>query len=55
MKILLIAPAGKAGTIQYTHNLANALAKKGNKVMLATAVDFELQSFYKAYQVLEIF
>ncbi len=55
MKILLIAPAGKAGTIQYTHNLANALVKKGNKVLLATAVDFELKPFFKAYRFLEVF
>jgi glycosyltransferase involved in cell wall biosynthesis len=55
MKVLMISPAGKAGTIQYTHNLANALVKMDNQVMLATAVDFELRSFQKSYQVQEIF
>jgi len=55
MKILLIAPAGKAGTIQYTHNLANNLAKLGHTLMLATAVDFELRPFRRDYRVLEVF
>lgn len=55
MKILLIAPAGKAGTIQYTHNLANHLAKLGHSLTLATAVDFELRAFRKDYQVIEVF
>ncbi len=55
MKILLISPAGKAGTIQYTHNLANALANLDHTVMLATAVDFELSSFQKHYEVQEVF
>ncbi len=55
MKILLISPAGKAGTIQYTHNLANTLVQKGNNVFLATAVGFELKHFHKDYLFLEVF
>ncbi|MCK5665407.1 MAG: hypothetical protein KAI17_18090, partial [Thiotrichaceae bacterium] len=55
MKILMISPAGKAGTIQYTHNLANALAKMDHQVVLATAIDFELEAFHKDYQVQKIF
>jgi glycosyltransferase involved in cell wall biosynthesis len=55
MKVLMISPAGKAGTIQYTHNLANALAKLSHQVILATGMDFELRDFHRDYQAFEIF
>ena len=55
MKILFITPAGIAGTIQYTHNLANALAKLDHEVVLATGMDFELRDFQRHYQAHEIF
>ena len=45
MKILFIAPAPRAGTLQYTHNLANALGDRGHDVALATGLDFELKGF----------
>jgi glycosyltransferase involved in cell wall biosynthesis len=55
MKILIISPAGIAGTIQYTHNLANALTKLNHQIVLATGMDFELRDFQRNYEVLEVF
>jgi D-inositol-3-phosphate glycosyltransferase len=55
LRILFIAPAPRAGTIQYTHNLANALAQRGHRVVLATGIGFELQQYPKRYEVREVF
>jgi D-inositol-3-phosphate glycosyltransferase len=55
LRILFIAPAPRAGTLQYTHNLANALARCGHQVQLATGVDFELADQPRQYRVLEVF
>jgi D-inositol-3-phosphate glycosyltransferase len=55
LRILFIAPAPRAGTIQYTHNLANALVQRGHRVMLATGVGFELAEFPRSYEALEVF
>ncbi len=55
MRVLFIAPAGRAGTLQYTHNLANALSDRGHQVALATGVDFELDDYPKRYMVLKTF
>ncbi|NNM00435.1 MAG: glycosyltransferase family 4 protein [Gammaproteobacteria bacterium] len=55
LRVLLIAPAPRAGTVQYTHNLANALADRGHRVALATGVGFELAPYPRAYTALELF
>ena len=55
MKVLMICPAGVAGTIQYTHNLANALASQDHQVILATSIEFELRDFQHHYEAHEIF
>ena len=55
MKILFVAPAGTAGTLQYTHSLANALAKLGHQVTLATGVDFEMKPYPREYHLVEVF
>lgn len=55
MKILFIAPAPRAGTLQYTHNLANALGDRGHEVALATGLGFELKGFPRRYQAMEVF
>lgn len=55
LRIVFIAPAPRAGTVQYTHNLANALAERGHQVTLVTGVGFELADYPRGYQVLEVF
>ncbi len=55
MRILFIAPAPRAGTLQYTHNLANALGDRGHEVALATGLDFELKDFPRHYRAMEVF
>lgn len=55
LRILFIAPAPRAGTVQYTHNLANALVKRGHRVMLATGVGFEMADYPRSYEALEVF
>lgn len=55
LRILFIAPAPRAGTVQYTHNLANALVRRGHSVTLVTGIGFELAAYPKNYQVMEVF
>ncbi len=55
LRILFIAPAPRAGTLQYTHNLAEALARRGHQVQLATGIGFELADQPRRYDVLEVF
>lgn len=55
LRILFIAPAPRAGTVQYTHNLANALAERGHRVTLVTGVGFELADYPRHYHALEVF
>lgn len=55
LRVLFVAPAGVGGTIQYTHNLADALAEQGHRVVLATAMDFELAPFPRRYEVIQVF
>lgn len=54
-RILFIAPAPRAGTIQYTHNLANALVDRGHRVTLATGLGFELADYPRKYAAMEVF
>lgn len=55
LRIVFIAPAPRAGTVQYTHNLANALVQRGHRVMLVTGVGFELADYPRSYEALEVF
>jgi D-inositol-3-phosphate glycosyltransferase len=55
LRILFIAPAPRAGTVQYAHNLANALVERGHRVTLVTGVGFELADYPRNYQALEVF
>ncbi len=55
MKILFISPTSRAGTPQYTHNLANALADHGHEVAYASGVSFELAEYPRRYYLLEVF
>lgn len=52
---MFIAPAPRAGTVQYTHNLANALADRGHHVTLVTGLGFELAEYPRKYTALEVF
>lgn len=54
-RVLIVAPAGLGGTIQYTHNLANALARAGDEVLLVTAIDNELAPFPRDYELMGVF
>ncbi len=54
-RVLFVAPAPTGGTVQYTHNLANALAGKGHGVMLATGIGFELAAHPRHYRLIEVF
>lgn len=55
LHVLFIAPAPRAGTLQYTHNLADALAQRGHRVVLATGLGFELADYPRSYEALEVF
>lgn len=55
LRILFIAPAPRAGTAQYTHNLATALARRGHRVELAAGVGYELADRASDYRVTEVF
>ncbi len=55
LPILFITPPPRAGTLQYTHNLANALVKRGHRVTLVTGMGFELADYPRSYEALEVF
>jgi len=55
MRVLFIAPSPFGGTLQVTHNLANALAERGNEVTLATGLGFELKNYRRNYHAVEVF
>ncbi|WP_456388785.1 glycosyltransferase family 4 protein [Profundibacter sp.] len=54
-RILMIAPAGQGGTLQYAHNLCDALVDDGHQVVLATGIDCEMAPFPRRYQLLGVF
>ncbi len=51
----MIEPSGRRGLCQYTHNLANAIALRKHKVVLATSKEFETKSLPRKYEVMEVF
>ncbi|MCC6967756.1 MAG: glycosyltransferase family 4 protein [Nitrospira sp.] len=55
LRIVFIAPAPRAGTVQYTHNLANALVDRGHRVTLVTGLGFELADYPRKYTAMEVF
>jgi len=55
LRILFITPPPRAGTLQYTHNLANALVQRGHRVTLVTGMGFELADYPRSYEALEVF
>ena len=55
LRILIIVPSKLGGTVQYSHNLANALADQGHKVLLATSLDYEMAQFERRYETVEVF
>ncbi len=55
MRILVVEPGGYAGTFQYAHNLADALAQRGHEVGLATGVAFETRAYPRRYEAIEAF
>ncbi len=55
LRVLFIAPAPRAGTVQYTHNLANALVERGHRVTLVTGIGFELADYPRKYTAMEVF
>ena len=55
MRILFVVPASRAGTVQYTHNLANALSERDHEVAVISGIDNELAGYARAYELLETF
>ena len=55
MRILVVEPSGFLATFQYAHNLAEALAKNGHSVYLATGINFETKSYPRNYTAIEVF
>lgn len=51
----MISPSGTGGTLQYAHNLCNALARVGHTVTLATALECEMAAFPRQYHLLGVF
>ncbi len=55
LRVLIVVPSKLGGTVQYSHNLANALADLGHKVLLATSLDYEMNRFDRRYETVEVF
>lgn len=53
MRVLFVSPAPRAGTVQYTHNLASHLARRGHQVSLLTGVGYELARYASGYTPIE--
>jgi len=55
LRVLLICPTAVAAIPQYTHHLASALAARGHEVVLATGFGYEMSSYPRRYELLEVF
>lgn len=55
MRILIISPTPRAGTPQYCHALAGAIAARGHDVTVLTSLGYEFAGRARAYRVLEVF
>ncbi|MEM7012328.1 MAG: glycosyltransferase family 4 protein, partial [Verrucomicrobiota bacterium] len=55
MKVVMVEPGGFRATFQYTHNLCNALGRKGHEVILVTATEYETESFPREYDAIKVF
>jgi len=55
LNVLIVVPSRVGGTVQYSHNLANALSDLGHRVVLATSLDFEMARFDRRYETVEVF
>ncbi|MCP5229429.1 glycosyltransferase family 4 protein [Accumulibacter sp.] len=53
IRVLLVSPAPRAGTVQYAHNLASHLGRRGHRVSLLTGVGYELSAYARDYTVIE--
>lgn len=53
LRVLFVSPTPRAGTAQYTHNLASHLARRGHRVSLLTGVGYELGPYARDYTVVE--
>ena len=55
MKIVMVEPGGFRATFQYTHNLCNALGRRGHEVILVTATEYETENFPREYDAIKVF
>lgn len=55
MKIAMVEPGGARATFQYTHNLCNALGRRGHEVILITAIEYETENFPREYDAIKVF
>lgn len=53
LRVLFVSPTPRAGTAQYTHNLASHLGRLGHRVSLLTGVGYELGRYARDYAVVE--
>lgn len=53
LRILLVSPAPVAGTVQYAHNLASNLARRGHEVAMLTGIGCELAPYAHNYRLIE--
>ncbi|MBL8414917.1 MAG: glycosyltransferase family 4 protein [Propionivibrio sp.] len=53
IRVLLVSPAPRAGTVQYAHNLASHLGRRGHRVSLLTGVGYELAAYARDYTPIE--
>lgn len=51
----MVEPGGFRATFQYTHNLCNALGRRGHEVILVTATKFETEGFPREYEAVKVF
>ena len=53
LRVLLVSPAPRAGTTQYSHNLAAHLGRRGHRIAVLTSVGYELTPYARDYTVIE--